>query len=88
MPSKTGVAGSIPGFSIKPLSVSLWVLQSLNKHTNLKPTGQNWFIPRKAISPKNQAAMVYGINLCLVNQGRRFDFRLLEVTVIKPTHKS
>ena len=24
MPCKPGVAGSIPGFSIKPLSVSLW----------------------------------------------------------------
>ena len=34
MPCKPGVAGSIPGFSIKPLSVSLRVLPSYNKHTN------------------------------------------------------
>ena len=38
MPCKPGVAGSIPGFSIKPLSVSLRVLPSYNKHTYHKPS--------------------------------------------------
>ena len=48
MPCKPGVAGLIPGFSIKttfgePLGVPV-----IKTNTNLKPTRRNWFIPRKA----------------------------------------
>ena len=48
MPCKPGVAGSIPGFSIKPLSVSLRVLPSYNKHTNHKPSRRYWLLPRES----------------------------------------
>ena len=48
MSCKPGDAGSIPGFYIKPLSLSLLVFPSQNQHTNLKPTRLNWSIPRKA----------------------------------------
>ena len=46
--SGPGVAGSIPGFSIKPLSVSLRVLPSYYKHTNHKPSRRYWFLPRES----------------------------------------
>ena len=67
MPCKPGVAGSIPGFSIKPLnhikplSVSLRVLPSYNKHTNHKPSRQYWFLPRE--SHKKFLTVVSGVLL-------------------------
>ena len=48
MPCKPGVARWIPGFSIKPISVGLWVLQTKKKHTNQKPTWRYWLLPREA----------------------------------------
>ena len=39
MPCKPGVAGSIPGFSIKPLSVEPLGVPVINTHITINPPG-------------------------------------------------
>ena len=80
MPCKPGVAGSIPGFSIKkpikkthikPLSVSLRVLPSYNKHTNHKPSRRYWFLPRESHKKFFFFTMLVNITLGKGMQGIR-----------------
>ena len=60
MSCKPEVACSIPGFSIKPLSMSLLVLLSYNKHTNHKPSwpSTGYYYPWKSHKKFFQAKLL------------------------------
>ena len=77
MPCKPGVAGSIPGFSIKHYRLSLREFLSYNKHTNHKPSQPSTgFYPWKShkkfsgVVGKLHTVKLWSLELaCLEHQG-------------------